>query len=157
MKLKSLLTLTLLLAIACGSNKDSNSNETLTLLLLSRSLQSSSNSNTAQVIYDNGSLLQRPITNCDVDNSSGRGIVVSLPDSSFIKIDPVPTASPFTFAAGGTAINLNLLGTDHSASGAGCILRRTENTATRYGASLDADCEMMGHFINRLDISCTPN
>ncbi|TGK43497.1 hypothetical protein [Leptospira andrefontaineae] len=116
--------------------------------------------NLAQVSFDTFTADNQFITSCDVDNSSGQGIVVDLPDmfpsNYVVKIETVPSVSPFTFPIGG-ALDL-YLGSSHKPDDpANCVLTRTSNTIFRYSATLSTNCTVMNHTLTRLEIDCIPN
>lgn len=116
--------------------------------------------NLAQVSFDTFTADNQFITSCDVNNSSGQGIIVDLPDmfpsNYVVKIETVPSTSPFTFPVGG-ALDL-YLGSSHKPDDpTNCVLTRTSNSFFRYSATLSTNCTVMGHTFSRLEIDCIPN
>ncbi|TGL59248.1 hypothetical protein [Leptospira sarikeiensis] len=116
--------------------------------------------NLAQVTFDGWPFDDQPVISCDINNSSGDGIVIDLPDTFppdyVIKIETVPSVSPFTFPTGG---DLDLyFGISHKPDNStNCILTRTSNTSRRYSASISSSCTPMNHTLTRLEIDCIPD
>ncbi|GBF38721.1 hypothetical protein [Leptospira johnsonii] len=147
-----------LLLFACGEEPKDIPNSFLFPIL--QNIDVTPGTNLAQVSFDTFSADNQLITSCDVDNSSGQGINVDLPDvfpsNYVIKIETVPSASPFTFPVNG---DLDLyLGSSHKPDDpTNCVLTRTSNTIFRYSATLSTNCTVMGHTLSRLVIDCIPN
>lgn len=118
-------------------------------------------SNIARLQYDFLWAGDYPITACDINNSSGSGIVVNTaaaPLGGTLLINPVPATSPFTFAAGSAQLDLDGYGVHIPDGEVVCTLSRSSNTATRYTATLSPGCTLNGmHTIQQLELDCTPN
>ncbi|PKA16855.1 hypothetical protein [Leptospira haakeii] len=156
--LKILLIVPVLLLLTCNEEKKDIPNSLLFPLL--QNVDLTPGTNLAQVSFDTFTADNQLITSCDVDNSSGQGIVVDLPDifpsNYVVKIETVPSTSPFTFPIGG-ALDL-YLGSSHKPDDpANCILTRTSSSFFRYSATLSTNCTVMNHTLSRLEIDCIPN
>ncbi|PJZ76777.1 hypothetical protein [Leptospira neocaledonica] len=144
--------------LACGEEPKDNPNSFLFPLL--QNIDTTIGTNLAQVSFDTFSADNQLITSCDVDNSFGQGITVDLPDifppNYVVKIETVPSSSPFTFPVNG---DLDLyLGSSHKPDDpTNCTLTRTSNTVFRYSATLSPNCTVLGHTLSRLEIDCIPN
>ncbi|TGK03399.1 hypothetical protein EHO58_13325 [Leptospira selangorensis] len=146
------------LFFACGEEPKDIPNSFLFPLL--QNIDLTPGTNLAQVSFDTFTADNQLITSCDVDNSSGQGIIVDLPDifpaNYVVKIETVPSTTPFTFPVGG-ALDL-YLGSSHKPDDpTNCVLTRTSNTFFRYSATLSTNCTVMNHTFTRLEIDCIPN
>ncbi|MGJ4789550.1 hypothetical protein [Leptospira koniambonensis] len=159
MKLCKIAALILVLGFS-SCKEDKKDDLTSFLFPIFPNLDTNFGTNLAQVSFDTFNLDNAITTSCDSDNSSGQGIVVDLssvfPSGYYIKIDIVPSTSPFLFPENG---NLDLhLGSEHRPSDPPtCTLTRTSNSFLKYAASLSNNCEVMNHTFTRLEIDCIPN
>ncbi|MCB1138860.1 MAG: hypothetical protein KDK23_08900 [Leptospiraceae bacterium] len=157
-RLLSMAAILLMLPLSCDSDEESD--QFLSLLLLQSASQGPSGTNLARVQFDNLTILvDQPIIHCDVDNSSGAGIEISLSGpiaNSSVVITSVPSTSPFTFPQNG-ALDLRLPASHLPDASGTCVLSRSENTSLRYTASLSGGCQLNGHSIQVLEIDCKPD
>ncbi len=148
----------------CARPADDPGNEVVSALILLRARQTEdagpAGTNLSQVQFDGFTLLSSaPVTRCDADNSSGAGVVVdvsSIIAASYVKIEIVPSTTPYSFAPGG-AFDLHLVSVHRPDGSAPCTLTRTANTANRYTASMSTNCGIAGHVLNRFDVDCIPD
>lgn len=166
MRLFSFIAMSVILcgfSYACTVEKSGDSSSDLLILLgatQSVSRSSTPGTNLAQVGFDGIPVFSNmPVTACDVDNSSAQGIIVDLTSvmgGAYVYINPVPLSASRTFPAG-LELDLHLFTPHMPADSLSCTLVRSENTASRYLASLNPACNIMGHTFDRLDINCRPN
>lgn len=149
----------------CATNTaDNNASEALAALVVMRSGSTAdagpSGANLGQVQFDGMPLVANaPVIRCDADNSASAGVVVDLSAlfaASYVKIEIVPSTSPYTFTAG-EAFDLHLTSVHRPDGSAACTLTRTANTANRYTAFMSTNCGIVGHVLNRFEVDCKPD
>lgn len=146
------------LTAGCSSSKGNDDNTTL---LFMAALMLNSSDGDVSLTIDGTRLRGASVTSCDIDNSSNRGVRITLAGGSdFILIRPVPQGASFTFTQGSGDLNLNLSGFDHIVDNDHCLLARSQLDANTYAASLAdpvAACRVQNHTIDVLKFKCKPD